>query len=91
MGLKKANKYSEEIREQVVRECIETSNYSVVSRKYEILVTTICGWIKKEKEKTKQNNQKSKKNYEKELRDLKLENRILKELLKKTHQLWIKD
>ena len=35
--------------------------------------------------------EKSHKAIKKELADAKLENEILKELLKKTHQLWLKD
>ncbi|GAX62772.1 transposase and inactivated derivative [Candidatus Scalindua japonica] len=43
--------YSEEQKEQVVKECIETNNYGAVSSKHDIPVTTIYGWIRRYKNK----------------------------------------
>ena len=83
--------YSAELKEQVVKECIETNNYGAVSSKHEIPITTIYGWIKSHKKKKKTESKKSAKRSEIELKDLQLENKILKELLKKSHQLWLKD
>ena len=83
--------YSDELKEQVVKECIETNNYGAVSSKHEIPITTIYGWIKRHKNKKKKENSKGVKKAENELKDLRLENEILKELLKKSHQLWLKD
>ncbi len=83
--------YSKELKEQVVKECIETNNYAAVSNKHDIPVTTIYGWIKRHKNKQKKENRSNVKELEVELKDVKLENRILKELLKKSHQLWLKD
>ena len=83
--------YSDELKEQVVKECIETNNYGAVSNKHEIPVTTIYGWIKRHKNKKKKASKKKVKESERELKDLKLENEILKELLKKSQQLWLKD
>ena len=83
--------YSSELKEQVVKECIETNNYGAVSSKHEIPITTIYGWIKSHKNKKKRESKKSAQRSEIELRDLKLENEILKELLKKSHQLRLKD
>ncbi len=83
--------YSKELKEQVVKECIETNNYAAVSNKHDIPVTTIYGWIKRHKNKQKKENRSNVKELEVELKDVKLENRILKELLKKSHQLWLRD
>ena len=83
--------YSKELKEQVVKECIETNNYAAVSSKHDIPVTTIYGWIKRHKSKQKKQSRSNVKGLEAELKDVKLENRILKELLKKSHQLWLKD
>ncbi len=83
--------YSEELKEQVVKECIETNNYAAVSSKHDILVTTIYGWIRRHKTKQKKESRRNVKELEAELKDVKLENEILKELLKKSHQLWLKD
>ncbi len=83
--------YSEELKEQVVKECIETNNYASVSSKHDIPVTTIYGWIRRHKNKQKKESKRNVKELEAELKDVKLENEILKELLKKSHQLWLKD
>jgi transposase-like protein len=83
--------YSEEQKEQVVKECIETNNYGAVSSKHDIPVTTIYGWIRRHKNKQKKESSRNVKELEAELKDVKLENEILKELLKKSHQLWLKD
>lgn len=83
--------YSEDLKEQVVKECIETNNYAAVSSKHDIPVTTIYGWIRRHKNKQKKESRRNVKELEAELKDVKLENEILKELLKKSHQLWLKD
>ncbi len=83
--------YSEELKEQVVKECIETNNYAAVSSKHDIPVTTIYGWIRRHKNKQKKESRRNVRELEAELKDVKLENEILKELLKKSHQLWLKD
>ncbi len=83
--------YSKELKEQVVKECIETNNYGAVSSKHDIPITTIYGWIKRHKNKKKKEGTKSIRELEKQLKDVKLENEILKDLLKKSHQLWLKD
>ena len=85
IGISKS--YSEELKEPVVKECIETNNYGAVSNKDEIPVTTIYGWIKRHKNKKKKESKKKVKESESELKDLKLENEILKELLRKSQQL----
>ncbi len=84
MQTRLSKSYSKELKEQVVKECIETNNYAAVSSKHDIPVTTIYGWMKSYKNKQKKE---SKSN----VKELKLENEILKELLKKSHQLWLKD
>ncbi len=83
--------YDKELKEQVVKECIETNNYAAVSSKHDIPVTTIYGWIKSHKNKQKKESRNNVRELETELKDVKLENQILKELLKKSHQLWLKD
>lgn len=83
--------YSEELKEQVVKECIETNNYGAVSSRHDIPVTTIYGWVRRHKNKQKKESRRNVKELEAELKDVKLENEILKELLKKSHQLWLKD
>ena len=91
MGSKRAISYTSEFKEQILKECIETNKYNVVARKHNLPVTTVYTWIKRDKNKTGIQNTKGQKVLKKELADVKLENKILKELLKKTHQLWLKD
>jgi transposase-like protein len=91
MQTRLSKSYSEEQKEQVVKECIETNNYAAVSSKHDIPVTTIYGWIRRHKNKQKKESRRNVKELEFELKDVKLENEILKELLKKSHQLWLKD
>ena len=70
---------------------METNQYNVVAKKHNVPVTTVYTWIKRDKIKSKPKTAKGQKALEKELADAKLEIKILKELLKKTHQLWLKD
>jgi len=91
MGSKTAKNYSPEFREQIIKECMETNKYNVVAKKHNVPVTTVYTWIKRDKNKTKTQKAKGQKAFGKELADAKLEIKVLKELLKKTHQLWLKD
>jgi len=87
----KARSYSKEFKDQIIKECIETNNYNVVAKKHSVPTTTVYTWLRKDKNKLKIKNNKSQRAIEKELADAKLEIAILKELLKKTNQLWLKD
>ncbi len=91
MGIKRARSYTSEFKEQILKECIETNKYNVVAKKHNLPVTTVYTWIKRDKNKNRIQNTKGQKALKKELADVKLENKVLKELLKKTHQLWLKD
>ena len=87
-------KFSPELKKQIITEAKEVGNVAAVARKHGISPVTIHGWIKKTKE-SKISSQKSDKQklrkLEKELADQKLENEILKELLKKTNAAWLGD
>ncbi len=91
MGLKTVKSYSKEFKTQILKECMETNQYNVVAKKHNVPVTTVYTWIKRDKSKSKTKIVKGHKALEKELADARLEIKILKELLKKTHQLWLKD
>lgn len=41
------NKYSDEFKEQIIRECQETGNVALVARRHEISSNTIHTWIRK--------------------------------------------
>ena len=87
MTRKNGQNYSPEFKEQILQECIETNNYNAVSRKHDIPASTVYTWLRKLKNKDTIKTEKSHKAIKKELADAKLEN----EILKKTHQLWLKD
>lgn len=91
MGAKRANSYTSKFKEQILKECIETNKYNVVARKHNLPVTTVYTWIKRDENKNIIQTNKGHRALKKELEDVKLENKVLKELLKKTHQLWLKD
>ena len=91
MGAVKRPTYAKESQEQILKECFETNNYGAVARKHGIPSTTVYGWIKRNKNRDKLSKKKTMKDLEKKVGDLELENQILKELLKKSHQLWLKD
>ncbi len=85
------NRHSKELREQALKEVKETGNMALVARNRGLSYTTIVDWVNAEKRAPKKEHKKSLKNLESRLRDAELENRILKELLKKTNQLWLTD
>ena len=80
MGTKRAKSYTSAFKEQILKECIETNKYNVVARKHNIPVTTVYTWIKRDKNKTRIKSSKGQKALKKELEDVKLENKVLKEL-----------
>ena len=91
MDTKITKRYNSEFKEQIVKECQETNNYTLVARKNNIPSTTVYTWLNKDKNKLKIKASKKNRSLEKELADARLENKILKELLKKSHQLWLKE
>jgi len=80
--------YSPEQKAKVVKEAIETGNEALVARKHNIPQKTVNNWLLKQTNKKSIDKSKSFKHIEKENKDLKLENEILKDLLKKTVQVW---
>ena len=83
--------FTKEQREKIAQEAIESNHQKAVAEKYGIKTTLLYGWVKAFRDKGIQQKNKSAKAYEQELEDLKLENKVLKELLKKTTQTLIKD
>jgi len=79
-------KYSDELKEQILKECIETGNVALVARKHEISPNTIHTWRKKHREKgsvkplpkAKDNRYKE---IEKRLKEISNENDQLKRLV----------
>lgn len=90
MSREKLRSYSKEFKAQIVKECVETNNYAVVAKKHDVPATTVYTWFRRDKNKQKTDNRKSQRALEQELEDAKLEIAVLKDLLKKTNQLWLK-
>ena len=85
--------YTDAQKEQVLTEVKETGNVCLVARKNNIPVSTIHTWIRS-KSKTKITNIEDAstiKKLKQDLLDKELENKILKDLLKKTYQVWQND
>jgi transposase-like protein len=83
------NKYSKELKEQILKEVKDTGNIALVARNHCISYQTVVGWVRSERKAPENKLRKELKTLEAQLRDLKLENEILKELLKKTNQIWL--
>jgi transposase-like protein len=90
MSREKLRSYSKEFKAQIIKECIETNNYAVVAKKHDVPATTVYTWFRRDKNKQKTDIRKSQRALERELADAKLEIAVLKDLLKKTNQLWLK-
>ncbi len=88
--------YTQIEKQQILQEVAETGSISAVGRKHEIAVSTIHSWLKNKKllsstsEKV-ENNKETINKLKKQLADATLENKILKDLLKKTYQVWDPD
>jgi transposase-like protein len=82
-------KHSKEQREQILKEVKDTGNMALVARKHGIAYPTVVGWVNSERRAPARKRKRELKQMETKLKDLELENRILKELLKKTNQLWL--
>jgi|JI7StandDraft_1071085.scaffolds.fasta_scaffold61068_2 transposase-like protein len=82
--------YSSELKEQILKEVKETGSVSSVAKKHLIPTTTIHTWQKRLNNTDLAHKDRVSKSIKKKLSELELENQILKELLKKTHQIWLK-
>lgn len=82
-------KYSEQEKLKIIEEAKDSGNIVNVAQKYSISDASIHYWIKKfGKTKKKKDMNIENKKLKKQLGDSKLENSILKDLLKKTVQVW---
>jgi len=84
--LKKANRYSEELKEQIIRECQEVGNVALIARRHEISSNTIHTWIKRYRERgtaktLKKNGFKDLNTMTEQLKRVSTENDQLKRLL----------
>jgi transposase-like protein len=85
-------RHSKEFKERVISEAIEVGNVSAVARKHELSPNTLHSWVKcHAKGRGKPDDAVELKKLRSELKDAQLENAILKELLKKTNLVWLKE
>jgi len=84
-------RYDKELKERVLKEVSEVGNMSAVARKYELKVQTVSSWVQAHKNKDQRGSKAELRKLRSELEDAKLENQILKELLKKTNLVWLGD
>ena len=83
------NRVNGELRTQMMKEARETGNAAMVARRHSVSVTSLYYWLKRDSVKTSSRGCIQK--LERELEKKKLENEILKELLKKTNLAWLGD
>lgn len=79
-------RYTEEEKAEILKEVESLGNVSLVSKKRGISHTTIHTWVKKGLKGEKRNYPAENRMLKKKISDLELQNKILKDLLKKTHQ-----
>ena len=84
------SKYGSEVKTQVLKEARETGNATMVARRHRIPAATVHSWLKGPNVDVDTANAKVRK-LQKELEAKQLETEILKELLKKTNQAWLKE
>ncbi len=87
-------KYTEEQKYQILQEVKTIGNIKLVARRNNVPDSTIHTWLKKLKQSSFVLDLESAKEIKKlkqQLLDKELENKILKDLLKKTYQVWQSD
>ena len=88
----KHRKYTDEEKKQILQEVEETGNMAAVAKKNDMPAATIQTWIKpKYKARKKSAGVDEVSDLKNQLKNAELENQILKELLKKTYQIWSTD
>ena len=83
--------YSVELKDQVIKEVGETGSIQVVARKHGLIPRTVHNWMWGFKNRDQIVEQRKVRELTRELHDLKIQNDLLKELLKKTVQVWESD
>ena len=96
MKKREVRRYSVEFKEQIVKEVLDLGTISIVARKHNIPIATIHSWLKQNSVNsgaflTKKAPELTTLQMQKKLTDAELEIRVLKELLKKTNQAWLKE
>jgi hypothetical protein len=85
------NRSDQEFKTKILKEIKETGNAALVARTHGLNYQTVAAWVRSERKAPARKKAKELKSQEIRLQKLELENRILKELLKKTNQVWLSD
>ncbi len=85
------NNHDLELRKKILCEVKETGNIALVARTHGLKYQTIFAWVRNERRAPLKKKVKAMQEQERKLERLELENRILKELLKKTNLAWLSD
>ncbi len=80
--------YSLELKEQIVKEIAEVGSVVAVCRKHNLNPKTVHNWVYAARNKHASNELKTVRELTKKLYEKEIENKVLKELLKKTVQVW---
>ena len=80
-----------EFKAKILKEITETGNIALVARTHGLKYQTVAGWVSSQRNAPAKKKATEAKQLERKLAYLELENRILKELLKKTNQAWLGD
>lgn len=83
--------HTREFREKVAQEAIESGNQRATAEKYDLKPSIVYGWVRTLQSKDKNQTKRNISQLQKELAEKELENKVLRELLKKTTQTLIKD
>lgn len=92
--MRKTRTYTDLEKQQILEEVKNTGNVAAVAKKNKMPAGTIHTWLhqgKKNLPNSQPNQNKLLKEAKVRINDLELENKILKELLKKTYQIWDTD
>lgn len=81
-------KFSGELKEQVIKEVQEVGNVSLVCKRHDLKTSTVHGWLYKMRNKDVLSEKKALKELQKKIRDQEHEIIVLRALLKKTYPLW---
>lgn len=87
-SMSKQSKFSEELKQQILKEVEEVGVIVTVAKKHGINAKTVHNWMRTHKNKPKLDQARELRELRKKLDDAELENLVLKELLKKTYPRW---
>ena len=81
-------RYSQDFKDQIVKEIAEVGNISLVCKKHNLKTSTVHGWLDRHKNKDKIAEAKVNRELQKKIKDQEDEIIVLRALLKKTYPLW---